>query len=190
MKTEQTENNANIDKNVIEKWASTLLDNYGYSQEKDDYVNIIDFVKKLGFIVGNAWMSDDEDGFLIVYPEGSLCDAPYLPNDKIIGVNETRTLNFKRFVIAYEFAHYVLHYKMGEIYSHFESRKEKSPLENETDYFAASLLMPRGSFKRLYKNLNDKGLNRNLICLQLSSIFKVPAESVSKRIDNMESEQK
>ena len=178
-------NNTSIDKSTIERQVSTLLDNYGYSQEKDDYVNIIDFVKKLGFIVGNAEMSDNEDGFLIVHPEDSLNDAPDLPNDKIIGVNETRTLNFKRFIIAHEFAHYVLHYKMGETYFHRENRKGKGPDENEADYFAASLLMPSGSFKRLYKDLKDKGLNRNLICLQLSSIFKVPAESVSRRIDEL-----
>lgn len=43
-----------MDKRAIETQASALLKEYGYESNKNDYVDIVDFVRKLGFVVGNA----------------------------------------------------------------------------------------------------------------------------------------
>lgn len=43
--------------------------------------------------------------------------------------------------------------------------------------------MPKESFKRVYDQFKNSGLNRNATCLQLTFIFKVPLESASRRID-------
>ena len=45
--------------------------------------------------------------------------------------------------------------------------------------------MPKDSFKRLYMQLEENGLNRTAACLQLATIFKVPLDSVSRRVDEV-----
>lgn len=174
-----------MDKKQIETQVTVLLKEYGYVFEKDDYVDIVDFVQHFGFIVGNAKLDDHEDGFLAIQTSDMAKNGNELANDKIIGVNAKRSLDWKRFIIAHEFAHSVLHYKVGEIYLHRENKKGKDEEENDADYFAAALLMPEESFKRLYRQFKEAGSNETAICLQLSTIFKVPLDSVSRRISEV-----
>lgn len=166
----------------MEMQVRALLQVYGYQPEKDDYVDIMNFVQTLGFTVGNVKLNDAEDGFLAIQHS----DKAKNTDDRIIGVNDNRSLVWKRFIIAHEFAHFVLHYKSGEAYLHRENKKGKDDEENAADYFAAALLMPKESFARLYKQFEDSGLNKNAICLQLASIFKVPLDSVVRRVDEVE----
>ena len=104
---------------------------------------------------------------------------------KVIGVNVERELGWKRFIIAHEFAHSILHYQEGRIYLHREHTKGKNADENDADYFAAALLMPRNSFRRVYTELTQKGLHKKTICSQLAREYGVPLESVTRRIEEI-----
>lgn len=175
-----------MDKKKIEAQVTALLKEYGYEFDKDDYVNIVEFVQRLGFVVGNAQLDDAEDGFLAIQASSMAKNKNGVSSDKIIGVNSKRSLEWKRFIIAHEFAHSVLHYNnTGTIYLRRENKKGKDSEENEADYFAAALLMPEKAFKRLYNQFNQNALSKTAICLQLSAIFKVPFDSVSRRIDEV-----
>lgn len=174
-----------MDKRAIETQVSALLKAYGYVPDKNSYVDIVDFVRKWGFVVGNAKLDDQEDGFLVIHASKTAQNDKDTPNDKIIGVNANRSLNWKRFIIAHEFAHSILHYKAGEIYLHRENKKGKDNEENEADYFAAAVLMPEDSFRRIYTQLEENGLNKAAACLQLATIFKVPLDSVFRRVDEV-----
>lgn len=177
---------SNMEKKQIDAQAATLLSNYGYSTERDDYVNIVDFVQKLGYTVGNAQLDDSEDGFLAIQASDIAKDGNGTSNDKIIGVNAKRSFDWKRFIIAHEFAHSNLHYKAGNpTYLHRENTKGKSSEENDADYFAAALLMPKESFRRLYNQFKKSGLNETATCLQLAAIFKVPFDSVVRRVEEV-----
>lgn len=165
---------SDVDKKEIETQVTALLKGYGYSPQEDAYVDIVEFVQQLGFIVGNAELDEKEDGFLAIQA-----------NDKIIGVNSKRSLDWKRFIIAHEFAHFVLHYKAGELYLNRENKKGKDEEENDADYFAAALLMPNEAFKRLYLQFEKDGMNKTANCLQLASIFKVPFDSASRRVEEV-----
>ena len=46
-------------------------------------------------------------------------------------------------------------------------------------------LMPEESFRRLYNQFKTQGLTGNAMYLQLASIFKVPLDSVSRRINEV-----
>jgi len=170
-----------MERQEIEKQVSTLLETDGYNFERDSDVDVVSMSRGLGFLVGNADLSDDEDGFLMIQPKSDTTSEGL----RVIGVNAKRSLEYKRFVIAHELGHSILHYKEGRIYLHREKRKGKDADENDADYFAAALLMPRASFSRIYRQLQEKGSNRNAICLQLASIFKVPQESVVRRIEEV-----
>lgn len=167
-------------KREIEARVTDLLTQYGYVSERDTYLDVVDFAQKRGFVVGNAELPEGEDGFLAIQPGTFKKDGT-----KIIGVNVNRSLEWKRFIIAHELAHSVLHYREGEIYLHRESRKGKNSDENDADYFAAALLMPEGSFSRMHRSLNDGSRDRSTICSELSKIYRVPFESASRRIDEI-----
>ena len=172
-----------MEKEKIEQQVTTLLNQYGYSMENDTYVDVVDFTKKLGFIVGTVDLGDSEDGFIIIQP--SKTSNISSRHDRIIGVNSKLSLEAKRFVIAHEFAHSVLHYKPGGVYLHRENIKGKNADENDADYFAAALLMPRKAFQKKYEELMGNGLNENAACMQLASTFGVPLESASRRISEV-----
>lgn len=166
----------------IEKIVSGLLRQYGYNEEEDDYLDIVTFTKSLGFNVGNAKL-DEEDGFIAIRPSSTKRKDNL--GDKVIAVNRDREFEWKRFIIAHEFAHSVLHYKVGSLYLHRENKKGKNETENEADYFAAALLMPQKSFSRKCRQLKKEGLSGNALSMQLAAIYKVPLESASRRIEEI-----
>lgn len=170
-----------MEKQEIERRVKTFLEEYGYSFEEDTYVDIVDLVQKQGFIVGNAELGDTEDGFLAIRPDSQ----NRLPPLKMIGANVDRSLEWKRFIVAHEFAHSDLHYTEGQLYLHRDNKKGKTSQENDADYFAAALLMPQASFKRVYDQLKNEGLEKKELCQKLAEIFKVPEGSISRRISEV-----
>lgn len=172
-----------MEKKNIEEKITDLLSQYGYNLISDDHIDIVNFVKKNGFSVGNALLPDSEDGFLAIRPDSKAKDNV----EKIIGVNVNRSLELKRFIVAHEFAHSVLHYRDEQIFLHRENKKGKDGEENDADYFAAALLMPQKSFKRTYQQYKNEGLSDNLIYLKLAAIYKTPLESVLRRISEVDS---
>lgn len=171
-------------KSEIEKLVSGLLKQYGYNEKEDDYLDIVTFTRSLGFNVGNAKLDANEDGFIMIRPSSAEREDDL--GDKVIAVNRDRTFDWKRFIIAHEFAHSVLHYKVGDLYLHRENKKGKNETENDADYFAAALLMPRISFSRKCEELKKTGLSGNALSMQLASTYKVPLESASRRIHEVE----
>lgn len=170
-----------MEKKLIEETVADRLQQYGYVDSTDDYVDIVAFVQSQGFIVGNAELNENEDGFLAIRPS----DTSLLSNQRVIGVNSARNLDFKRFVIAHEYAHSVLHYQEGQVYLHRENKKGKDDKENDADYFAAVLLMPPRAFKRKYDEFVGQGLTAPTINQKLASVFVVPIESVERRIQEV-----
>lgn len=172
-----------MEKKMMEDKVSELLNEIGYRPDRDTYVDVVGFVRKHGFIVGNALLDDEEDGFLAIWQSAERNHKPGTAEyQKVIGVNVERELGWKRFIIAHEFAHSILHYQGGRIYLHREHTKGKNADENDADYFAAALLMPRDSFRRVYTELTQNGLHKKAICLQLAREYGVPLESVTRRI--------
>lgn len=167
-----------MQKNDIDKQVSILLHKQGYNSTQQDYVDIVNFAQNLGFIIGQATLPDNEDGFLLIRPQDK-------KDSQIIAVNKHRSLEWKRFIIAHEVAHFILHYNVGTAYIHRENVKGKDERENDADYFAAALLMPNDSFKRVHNKLVKDGLKDNALYIQLASVFKVPLGSVTRRISEL-----
>ena len=106
---------------------------------------------------------------------------------KIIAVNRERSGPYKRFVVAHEFGHYALnHCKEGKAYLHRETQTGKNEVENEADYFAAALLMPREAFRRSYQELADRGVPEKERHIRLAAQYRVPVESARRRIEELD----
>lgn len=57
----------------------------------------------------------------------------------------------RRFTIAHELGHYILHTQMGKLHPVRITREGSNRLEWEANWFAAGFLMPAAEFKRLVK---------------------------------------
>lgn len=153
------------------------------------YVDIIGIAEELGFAVGNARLSREEDGFVFIN-EGERMPSN-APSDKLIGVNSELSLPWKRFVIAHELGHYFLHYLDNALdyegmYAHRENRKGKNSQEQEADYFAACLLMPKDLFSERYRELKKPHLSNAENALLLSKEFIVTQMMAQRRIYELE----
>ena len=175
-----------MDKKIIEQKANTVLKTVGYNGGELDVIAV---AKALGFIVGISALPDWDDGFILVdkVTEHIKKLIGFL-TDKAIGVNADRDLPTKRFIIAHEIGHYMLHYNEndGILYARREGIKGKPAEENDADYFAACLLMPQKYFKKRYDELKGKGLLDDDIFTLLQKDFNTPYESVKRRLKEIE----
>jgi len=166
----------------IEEKADKLLEKINYAGGE---VDIIEVANGLGFKIGNAELSNDEDGFIIV--DNQKDELFGIKTSKLIGVNAKRDLAFKRFVIAHEIGHFQLHYDStinNGMYAHRDHPKGKSNNENDADYFAAYMLMPTRAFNEAYNSIKDRFKLEDAICLLVNK-FNAPQESVARRIDEV-----
>lgn len=164
----------------IENLVNSILKQYGYDNEKDDYVDISDFINKLGFSVGGADLEDNADGFIVV--RDKYFKRTDNLGDKFIVVNQNRSFELQRFIIAYEYAYFILEYEKTDYFSHRKVIKEQEAEEPDVLYFARALLIPRFSFERVLKHSRATGTFGNVLIAQLASIYKVSAEDIINRI--------
>ena len=178
-----------MDKETIERKASETLS--AAEDNGDAAIDIIRLAQSLGFIVGNVEFTDDEDGFILVDERKSQILGQ--PTDKLIGVRADQSVEWKRFIIAHEIGHYVLHYNRDTdhgMYAHREHKKGKDAIENEADYFAANLLMPRDRFVKNYEELNKSGLSPDEKVLVLARRFRVTEIMTKRRFVELEINEK
>ena len=150
-------------------------------------INVLEIAQKLGFVVGNATLTNDDDGFIIV-DEGKV-EILGINADKVIGVNANRQAEWKRFIIAHEIGHYILDFKdknLKGLYANRYHERGHSVEENEIDFFAANLLMPRKIFTDTYNELSGTTLENNVIVQMLADYFNVTKLMVTRRIDELE----
>lgn len=166
-----------MEKANIEKRAAKVLNAFGYKDGKDIYVDSVRLARFFGFEV-------EEKDSLPAVEDGSITVSADCEEKNIV-VNNVRSIEFKRFIIIHELAHYLLHYTGEEkMFMHRENTKGKSLEENDADYLAACILMPAKSFKKQYDLLKQE-YGRGEIIMALQRRFCTPAESIERRIDEV-----
>lgn len=167
-----------MDKKKIENRAEKVLSAYKYDSNTDVYVDAVCLARFFGFDVEEKkTLSATEDGCITVSEN---------QNEKCIAVNDTRSFEAKRFIIVHELAHYLLHYTgSGKFFMHRENTKGKNLEENDADYLAACLLMPKNSFKEQYDLLKKDKKSQEEIVVILQSKFRTPSESIERRISEV-----
>lgn len=108
-----------------------------------------------------------------------------------IGINSDESLVRKRFTIAHEIGHYILHSnRENDLYiSKIHFRDEASSTgemkrEREANAFAAGILMPRFLIERELEKLDEKSPVENIISA-LANIFNVSEIAMSYRLLNL-----
>lgn len=167
----------------IEKIANEILSKTKLNNSAP--LDIMSLAKQLDFVVGNAKLSDNDDGFILV--DRNKRSVLGQDSNKVIGVKACLSVEWKRFTIAHELGHYFLHFPDNEygLLAHREHRKGKGKEENEADYFAACLLLPRDKFIDLYNKVSNTTNDAKVIISILASSFMVTHEMAERRIKEL-----
>jgi Zn-dependent peptidase ImmA (M78 family) len=157
-----------------------------FSKKNKGFVDVVEIAEKLGLQVSEHDLGDNVSGVL------------YIDKGKgVIGYNKNESEVRRRFTVAHEIAHFLLHRLDNEI---FVDKKEFKVLyrddnsttgeikqEREANAFAAALLMPR---ERVIKELQavpfDLGDDKEDVINKLSQVFKVSSQAMMYRISNLE----
>lgn len=133
-------------------------------------LRVEDVAEFLGLEVVTELMDDDISGFL-----------EFRGGRWVVGVNALHHRNRRRFTIAHEIAHFVLHRNSEKRFvDQTFARREGSgvPMENEADRFAAELLMPEPAVRAV--------IARGIVSLQqLAAEFQVSTLAMKFRVKNL-----
>lgn len=133
-------------------------------------VNVVAIAEFLGLEIVEEPMADDLSGYLEVR-SGSW----------VVGVNSLHHPNRKRFTIAHEIAHFVLHSGQKKSFHDqtFARRNDDpNPMEREADRFAAELLMPEADVRQMISS-------GNTTLSGLAAEFGVSALAMKYRVQNL-----
>lgn len=150
-------------------------------------IDIVEVSKKLDFVLVNARLNENDDGFIIV--DNSEDEILGFKTNKLIGINSSRSVPWKRFIIAHELGHYILKYKNSKKteFAHRDHRKGKDKRENEIDYFSASILMPKDIYIDEFNKLSELDkLDLSQVVLLLSDKFQVTKDMAKRRIEELD----
>lgn len=172
----------------IESIVNDLIDKNNLSVPGFDLTKFL--IKEYDFKIGAQDLGKNTTGILLVD------DDAYIPNtdtNRLISVNRDLSVDDeyiynlkKRFIIAHEFAHFVLHKKNNTQFAHRNIDKKDSANEKEAEYFARCLLMP----KTLMTNVLDvDGIKDQSLCdkaSMISRLFSVTLSKAKARIQELE----
>lgn len=163
--------------------AETLLDKHGITEGP---VPVDTIVKSLGVEVCEEQADDDLSGFLYRDMEARTA---------VIGVNASHSLKRKRFTVAHELGHFVLH---EGVTVHFDGQKPGITLnlrgaeaamgtndnEKEANLFAAELLMPVRFLERDLQNFNSDLMDEDALA-EFAKKYQVSVQALTFRLANL-----
>ncbi len=146
--------------------------------------DIIKFLQSKGFSIATKIMEEDTTGMLFVD------DEEFIPNTsthKLIVINsllqnKSNYIQRRRFIIAHEYAHYILHKKDQIQFAHRDTSKKDTDQEKEADFFARCLLMPNDLIKQLLEMSFVEKLSLDSKVMLVSRVFNVTVKKADQRL--------
>ena len=145
-------------------------------------VPIIELTKIMGFKIYTAKFKDRN-------LSGTIGISKKLVNryksDKVIILNNQDTDEHILFTLCHELAHYIYDYESNahnEYSNTYRTNEAINAKEMRANRFAASLLMPKESFKEAYSELSNNIDDKNIIVQGLSDAFNAPKTAVRIRM--------
>lgn len=115
-------------------------------------VRIVDLCKKMGISVFEEYLPEDVSGFIVIQEE------PFhdYNSGKVIVVNLSDSAERRRFTIAHELAHYILHRDDNQsLYAHRDAG-QNGGIEREANIFASNILMPEDLVRSFMDEMEDE----------------------------------
>lgn len=157
-----------------EREARTILKTGNYAPP----VDVQAIVSGLGLTLQEQPLEDTVSGMLLIRGDYAM-----------IGVNQSHHRNRKRFTIAHELGHYILHREQSDVFVDAFLRSENSaqgvdPQEIEANTFAAELLMPKRLVVREVASSSFNVLDEDAITW-LASKFGVSTSAMTIRLTKL-----
>lgn len=145
--------------------------------------------QKYDFVIGSQNFNKNITGVLLVDEDKYI---PHVDAHRLISINHDLGVDDeyiynrkKRFIIAHEFAYFILNKDQNSQFAHKNVDKKNTPKEREAEYFARCLLMPR---KLMFDILNINGIKEQTSCEKsviVSRLFFVPQDKAKMRIEEL-----
>jgi Zn-dependent peptidase ImmA (M78 family) len=121
-------------KDVIQKAKDFCIEN-----SVTDYpVNIVGLCEQRNISVFETYLPEDVSGFIVIQKD----NYKHYGTNRVIVVNLSDSASRRRFTIAHELAHFILHRKEEDpLYAHRDAG-QNSRIEQEANIFASNILMP------------------------------------------------
>lgn len=152
-------------------------------------VDIFSLATKIGFDVRGAEFPENLEGLILVDESIDIIDG--FKSNKVIAYNINKPIDDIKFIVAHELAHYIFAKETkGEDASkivvaakdHSDEYSENE-LEQEKDYIAAALLVPREKLKEEYSGKNVAYIKDDLA--NISEQYNVNTEIARRRIEEI-----
>ena len=115
-------------------------------------VRIVDLCKKMGISVFEEYLPKDVSGFIVIQEE------PFhdYNSGRVIVANLSDSAERRRFTIAHELAHYLLHRDDNQpLYAHRDAG-QNGGIEREANIFASNILMPEDLVRSFLDEIKDE----------------------------------
>lgn len=177
-----------FDLKKIDYDAENLLNTFSISQNKEA-TPIIEIAKEMGFKIFYTNFEGENRNL-----SGMIGISQKLKNkfggDKVIVLNGKDSDEHMLFTIAHEIAHYIYDYNINEknkdYFNKYRTDEARTDVEERTNRFAASFMMPKTKFIRLFdENKNNKMSYKENI-EYLKRYFEVPSTALNRRLIELE----
>lgn len=147
-------------------------------------VRIVDLCKKYGLSVFERPLSADVSGFIVVQDQNYMSYG----TNKVICVNLSDSPRRRRFTIAHELAHYILHREDDDpLYAHRDAG-QGGQIETEANFFASNILMPEHLVREAIDYLNDSMVGtpgKLLLTKYIADEFVVSEDAAKVRLSQL-----
>lgn len=142
-------------------------------------VPIIGLCNKQGLKVYEEYLPEDVSGFIVVQND----NFAHYNTGRLIVANLLDSPKRRRFTIAHELAHYILHKGSDNtLYAHRDAG-QRGEIETEANIFASYILMPDNLLEDALKTLgNAKALPPFILVEIISNEFAVSLEAAQIRL--------
>lgn len=175
------------EKSNVESKIDVLRNKY-IELEKTDFDLALFLQKYFDFTIVESKLNDDTTG-LILIDDKKLLPFNEFSTHRLIVVNESLSnLNEyyqkRRFIIAHEFAHFILHKKSKDLQfakrdnEHFNEKEEQ-----EAEYFARSLLMPKEKVLNVVNKLSNSSAVDKIKAVEM--LFNVSENKAMYRLQEL-----
>ena len=166
----------------IEEIVNKILVEHNIEKPGFDLTHFL--TKQEHFQIGLQFMDDDTTGILLVD------DNDFIPGtnaNRLIMINEAlkREDDFirrKRFIIAHEYAHFILHKQNDIQYAHRDTSKRGTSKEKDADFFARCLLMPQKLVSQFMDLDMFKASSESPKIEFISNVFNVTVKKARQRL--------
>lgn len=149
-------------------------------------VDVFAVASSLGFDVRGAEFKETLEGLLLV--DEHIERIKGFNSNKIIAYNCQKNIYMKKFIVAHELSHYINEKSKNEdkkivlAARDHEDEYSNNMVEQEMDYMAACILMPR---EDLLKNYDGKDIEREELIKFIVSRYNVSPKMAERRIEEV-----